>query len=187
MNIYQTEELNRFLEEVDVHLAEFTPLLIIGGAAVALGYGIDRATRDIDTWEELPDELAEAVIKARETTKLEIPLHHAAVADAPYEFESRLQQIALQGLKRLVIFVPEKHDLVLMKIIRCYEHDLEAAEAIHSRWTLDFYLLVERYLEEMGHVIGDRKMLDLKMLATVERVFDESKLRTLEVKLKSRK
>jgi len=39
---------------------------------------------------------------------------------------------------RLKVMVPEKHDLVLTKAMRRYEHDLQAIEEIHAHSPLDF-------------------------------------------------
>lgn len=55
----------------------------------------------------------------------------SCVADAPHDFESRLER-TLPELRRLVALVPERHDLVLMKTLRCYEHDLEAIVELHT-------------------------------------------------------
>jgi hypothetical protein len=41
----------------------------------------------------------------------------------------------LPGLRWLKVLVLEKHDLVLMKATRCYEHDLAAIAEIHARST----------------------------------------------------
>jgi hypothetical protein len=99
--------------------------------------GVTRATDDIDAWTAIQTELAAAAEKARAATGLDVPLEKSGVADAPFDFESRLQRI-LPGLRRLRVMVPEKHDLVLMKAMRCYEHDLQAIEEIHAHSPLDF-------------------------------------------------
>lgn len=62
------------------------------------------------------------------------------------ELETRLIRV-LPRLARLVVRVPEKHDLVLMKTVRGYEHDLQAAEEIHANSPLDLEILVSRFHE----------------------------------------
>jgi len=69
--------------------------------------------------------------------------------------------------------VPEKHDLVLMKVLRGDEHDLEAIEAIHQRSPLDLSTLVKRYREEMGATIIDPGRLRGQFLTMVERLFPD--------------
>jgi hypothetical protein len=67
--------------------------------------------------------------------------------------------------------VPEKHDLVLMKVVRGYEHDLEAIEGIHAHSPLRLETLVDRYQTEMGSVIGSPTRLRGHFLTMVERLF----------------
>jgi hypothetical protein len=90
------------------------------------------------------DDLAAATVKARAVTGLDIPVAHAGVADAPLDIESRLERV-LPHLERLRVFVPERHDLVLMKAIRGYEHDLQAISEIHAHSPLDLETLVRRF------------------------------------------
>ena len=109
-------------------------------------------------------------------TGLGIPVGPAGVADAPNEFEDRLVILDVPGLRKLRVMVPERHDLVLMKTLRGYENDLEAAVEIHARHGLDFETLMGRYIGEMDHVTGDRRVHDLNLLALVERLFDDRTL-----------
>jgi hypothetical protein len=69
--------------------------------------------------------------------------------------------------------VPEKHDLVLMKVLRGDEHDLQAIEAIHQRSPLDLGVLLDRYQGEMGAAIIDARRLKGHVLTMVERLFPE--------------
>jgi len=75
VNTYPKEQLERFLEAVDAALDEPMELIVIGGAAAALHYGLRLPTRDIDTWNAINASLAQAVKKAREVTGL---VHGAA-------------------------------------------------------------------------------------------------------------
>lgn len=43
----------------------------------------------------------------------------------------------LPHLERLRVWVPEKHDLALMKAMRAYEHALQAIVEIHAHSPLD--------------------------------------------------
>lgn len=115
-------------------------------------------------------DLSLAVQRARRTTGLDVPFVQSGVADGPYEFESRLER-AMPHLRRLVAMVPEKHDLVLMKVVRGDEHDLQAIDAIHQRSPLDLAVLLERYEEEMGAAIIDAARLRGHVLTMVERLF----------------
>jgi hypothetical protein len=59
-----------------------------------------------------------------------LPFQVTTIVDAPEGFEERLERLSL-NLTSLTIFVPERHDLAMMKVARGYEHDLEALEDVH--------------------------------------------------------
>jgi hypothetical protein len=172
MRAFLREELAWFLEAVDGALDRPVEIIVIGGSAAALQYGVTRATHDIDTWTTVQAEFAAAAARARRVTGLDIPVEKSGVADAPFEFESRLQR-ALPHLKHLSVMVPEKHDLVLMKAMRCYEHDLQAIAEIHEHSPLELETLVQRFQGEMAP-IGDPARIRGNILAVVERLFPDA-------------
>ncbi len=90
MKQFVPDELVRFLTAVDAALSRPVTTIVIGGSAAAIAYRVGRGTCDIDTWTSIEDELTAAVARAREVTGLNVPFSHSGVADAPYEFESRL-------------------------------------------------------------------------------------------------
>jgi hypothetical protein len=165
------DALVRFLRAADAHASKTARVVIIGGAAAALGHGVESATKDIDTWNDI-DPLADAFAAARHETGLDVPIGPTGVADAPYEFETRLVRV-LPELRQLEVYVPERHDLVLSKALRLHGGDIATIEEIHARHPLDLETLVTRYLEEMDHVIGDVAVLDSKLLVVVEDLFGE--------------
>ena len=187
MRRYAADELGRFLLALDQHLEQPCGMIVIGGAAAALAYGVGRTTHDIDTWDALAPGVEQAAVLARRESGLLVPIQHAAVADAPHDFEDRLRPLLLPGLEHLDLRTPEKHDLVLSKAVRAYEHDLAAAEAIHRLHGLEHELLLQRYLDEMTHVIGDPRRLDLNILVLVERLFGETQANEAAVRIASRR
>ena len=172
METFLREQLERFLEAVDSALAGPVEVVVIGGTAAALHYGVRRATHDIDTWTTVQADLAAAAERARSVTGLDVPILKSGVADAPYEFESRLERV-LPDLRKLTVLVPEKHDLVLMKAVRCYEHDLEVIAEIHAHSPLSLDVLLLRFQEEMTP-IGDPARIRENFLVVVERLFPDS-------------
>jgi hypothetical protein len=183
MRVYTPDELRRFLKAVDGALHGREEVVVIGGAAAALEYGVATGTRDIDTWTRLQNELLVAIDRARQETGLAVPFAKSGVADGPEDFESRLER-ALPHLKRLAVMVPEKHDLVLMKVLRGDEHDLQAIEAIHQRSPLDLGVLLDRYQGEMGATIIDPRRLKGQVLTMVERLFPKQ-LSAVETQLRN--
>lgn len=172
MRVYTPAELRRFLTAMDGTLAHPAGVVLIGGAAAAIEYGVTTGTRDIDTWTRVSAELAAAAVRAREATGLAIPFSQSGVADGPHEFESRLERV-LPRLKQLTVSVPERHDLVLMKVLRCDEHDLQAIEAIHRHAALDLSVLATRYREEMGSTTIEPRRLRSQFLVAIERLFPD--------------
>jgi Nucleotidyltransferase of unknown function (DUF6036) len=170
---FEPTQLERFLTAVDAALTEPVFVIVLGGGAAALGYGVRTGTKDLDTLTEL-GRLQGAIEVARRKTGLDIPVEPTPVADLPYEFESRLVRV-LQQLRKLELFVPEAHDLVLSKLVRAHAGDLAAIEQIHQHHPLSFDTLLRRYCEEMTHTIGLPERLDQNFLMGVDVVFGELK------------
>jgi hypothetical protein len=92
MRGFLREQLEQFLKAVDTALVHPVEIIVIGGSAAALHYGVDVATRDIDTWTNVEAALATAADRARSATGLDVPIQRSGVADAPVDFESRLER-----------------------------------------------------------------------------------------------
>ena len=171
MRRFKAEDLKRYLRAVDRHMTSPFQLIVIGGSAALLGYGIDRVTQDIDTWDSDHSRIADALEAAKKETGLNIPVQCPGIHDAPIDFEDRLKTVRIRELTKLAISVPEKHDLVLMKMLRGEQPDMEAADQIKAKSGLDSATLIKRYVEEMRHVVGDIRRLDLNLLALIERLY----------------
>ena len=172
MRRFHAGELTRFLESVDRHLSGPRRIVLIGGAAATLAYGVSRVTTDIDTIDDIAD-LAVALRSARSDTGLDIPFESVGVYDAPYHYEDRLVRVDL-GLEKLEIVVPEKHDLVLMKAVRAQDNDLETIEQIERNVGLDRETLVDRFSNEMTHAIGPPQQLRARFLSVIELLYGQA-------------
>lgn len=181
MRKFHRDELARFLEAVDEHLVRRCQIILIGGAAASLAYGVSRVTTDIDTISDLAD-LEEAVRAARSDTGIDVPFQSVGVYDAPYRYEERLLTVDL-GLEKLQVVVPEKHDLVLMKAVRGQANDLEAIDQMAQRVGLDMSTLVDRYRDEMTHVICPPRRLRANFLSVIEMVYGESEADRVDAEL----
>jgi hypothetical protein len=178
---YTRAELVTFLKAVDANLTSPADLLIIGGAAATLRYGATSATRDIDTWNDISPLVTRAAQKARAATGLPVPMERATVADAPYHYEDRTLRVALR-LERLRVSVPERHDLVLMKTVRADRHDIDVILEMHRRRPLGLEILVDRFENEMGHVIKDERQMRLQFRLLIEELFGAEAARNVRVK-----
>lgn len=172
MRKFHRDELKRFLESVDEHLARQCRIILIGGAAASLAYGISRVTADIDTTTDLAD-LEEPLRLARLDTGIDVPFQCVGVYDAPYHYEDRLMTVDL-GLEKLQVVVPEKHDLVLMKTVRGQDNDLEAIVQMAQRVGLDMTTLVDRFRDEMTHVACPPRRVRANLLSVIEMIYGES-------------
>lgn len=173
MRYYLRREIERFLRAVDQALKRRATVLVIGGGAAAIKYGIDDPTTDIDTFNALGADLRRAIDAARKATGLPIPFEQSGIADGPYDFEDRLLR-AMPSLTRLTVLVPERHDLALMKTVRGDDADFAKLQAMHTRTPFDLSVLLLRYGEEMGHVVIDPLRLRGNFLALVESLFPDA-------------
>lgn len=173
MTQFQPSEIQEFLEAADSFLRAPFDLIIIGGAAAALAYKASKTTTDIDTANQLPEELQVAFEAASEKTGLAIPVSMAGVFDSPYYYEDRLQQYDPINLKFLKIYIPERHDLALMKIVRGYENDIQTICEIHENTPFCFETLVERFLKEMRQVIGRSNSIRMSFVLTISELFGD--------------
>lgn len=183
MQTYSAPEISQFLKTMDEFLSETTEVIIIGGTAAALAYKVSRFTTDVDIFYARAERLKEAHLKAQDKLKIEIPLEQAAVADGPYNFEDRLCDVDLK-LKFLKVRVPEIHDLILMKTMRSYAHDLDAIREMAEKNTLDLSVFRDRFLNEMTHVIGENSRIQINFLAMIETAFGEKAVEEIVKELK---
>jgi hypothetical protein len=171
---YGRDQVFEFLAEIDEILAEPVALEIIGGAAALLAYGARSATKDIDSFAGIDERIRQAAAQAAH----KIPLDQAAVADPPYNYEDRRLRLNMP-LHNLVVVVPERHDLLLMKSVRASRHDDEVIQEMHQAKPFDLETIVERYNSEMSQAIGDPKILDQKIQLIVEKLFGAKSARRL--------
>jgi hypothetical protein len=165
-------EIRDYFRLIDERLTKPTRLLVIGGAAVALGWDEHHATPDVDLFNHPGLEFLEAVAACRNLPGA-IPISTVGIASPPYDFEDRLTLVPIDGLQFLRVFIPEAHDLALLKLVRGEAHDLDAIEDMHrvAPFTLD--ALLARYHETRHTLIGPERRLRTSFLALVTRLFGE--------------
>jgi hypothetical protein len=143
-------------------------VVVIGGAAVVLHIRASFGTKDIDTYESDVGDLVRACL----AQGIELPsIGNAGVSDFPYDFEDRLQRV-LPELEHLELYVPERHDLVLSKVLRWAPGDREHVRELHESQPLAKETLIGRYLE-MEHVMGNRSEHDWNFVHCIDALFDE--------------
>ena len=179
MRNYNDAQLSAFLREVDRHLEDPCSAVVIGGAVLSLAYAVKYATRDIDVLSaEAP--FWDAVRLARETSPEPVPTNATRVADLPWNYEDRLEVLHVDGLAKLEVLKPEKHDLALMKASRGSRHDIDGLLAAHAVDPLEFDTLVERW-REMRYVVGDLRRIRNNVVVLISLAFDEARAEEAEV------
>jgi hypothetical protein len=172
MRAFGADEIRTFLRAVDRRLTTHTRIEIIGGGAAALAHGASSTTADVDTFTPTTADLEAALGLATRDTGLKIPLQQAGVADVPINYEDRLER-QLPELEMLEVWVLEKHDLALSKALRWHEPDAQQLREIRDSVGLSCELLIERFRDEMSHVMGDPARVRTNFLAMIEDLFGE--------------
>jgi hypothetical protein len=171
MKQFLPEDILEFLQKTDEFLKADCDLIVIGGAAASLAYGVTKTTTDIDLATEIPKHLQEALKLASEETGITIPVSYVGQYEPPYDFESRLKTIDNFEFRMLNLSVPEQHDLALMKMVRGYENDIQAIEEMHEAQPFELEIFIERFMNEMTQAIGNPGMIRLNFLLMTEKLF----------------
>ena len=175
---YSREELAQFFEAVDECLKEPARMVLVGGSAVILAYGVATVTEDIDTFSGSTAPLEAAIQLACERTGMEPPVTRSGVAQAPDGYEERLVRQPTGG-EFLELYVLEKHDLAISKALRGDERDRQHLVALHQQSPLEFETLVSRFRDDLLPVyVGDSAPITDYFLWVVEELFGELKLVT---------
>jgi uncharacterized nucleotidyltransferase DUF6036 len=172
MRKFTSLQLIEFLIAVDNQLSSPQRIMVLGGGALALAHDDCYRTNDIDLWNTPSDELLRACEVARNETGLRVELKRSTVSDVPYDAEDRVIQI-LPDMHFLEVLVFDVYDVALSKTIRGYEKDNDALIALHKRSPLDQEILVERYLTEMGHVVGNLRAIDQRFLVLISYLYGD--------------
>jgi hypothetical protein len=123
------------LKELDRNVAEPCRIIICGGAAAIVGYGMKRFTGDIDILEPFPksESFYKAVKDLSKIHSLDPKWINDGVKgfldDLSPDFQKRLIPLS-EGFRNLEVFIISKPDLITMKICAWREADKEDIEAL---------------------------------------------------------
>jgi hypothetical protein len=167
-----------FLQELDA-LAESTVRMdCIGGFVVTMLYGLSRATADIDVLEIAPRAAAEsfgrvAMLGGELYKKYGLYLDQVSVAQAPYEYESRLVEMFPGVFRKLHLMALDPYDLALTKLERNIERDRNDIRYLADVVPFDLAVLRERYAEELRPYLGNPKREDLTLQLWIEAIKED--------------
>ena len=113
-------------------------------------YGLNRPTADVDVLEIAPLSAANAFAQVAMLggplyKKYGIYLDRVTVAQPPYEYESRLQEMFPGTFRHLHLMALDPYDLALTKLERNIERDRNDVRYLARTVPFDLELLWERY------------------------------------------
>ena len=164
-----------FLTEIDGMLHEPVVMEVVGGAAALLAHGARSETKDINSLAPFD----ERIVRLAPRTTLNIPLEQAPVPYAPVTYEERRYKPDLR-LRNLVLWVPERHDILMMKALRAARHDLQVIQEMHKAEPFDLETIVERYNFSMRlaiQALGGHQIFDQRIRLVLQKLFGGKSIR----------
>ncbi len=167
-----------FLAELDSLLDQPIQMDCIGGFAVVMGYGLARATNDLDyrtlhPFNRVQDLQRLAGPQSALARKHGVYTQYTGVDSMPENYEDRLTELFPDHFANLRLFIPDPYDLILSKLCRNIERDREDVEFLATTNHLDSAVLRERYKELVPNLIGPRNRHDATLEFWVEAYFPE--------------
>lgn len=143
-----------FLQEIDSLATKTVRMDCIGGFVVTMLHGLDRATADVDVLEIAPRSTADAFSRVAMLggplfRKYGVYLDRVTVAQPPYEYESRLQEMFPGTFRYLRLMALDPYDLALTKLERNIERDRNDVRYLARTVPFDLGLLRGRYQTEL--------------------------------------
>lgn len=143
-----------FLAELDGLLSEPIELHCIGGFALVVGYGLPRATKDLDYRTVIPlERINELQQLAGPTSALakkhRVYVQRPGVEDMPDGYEERLTDFFADQFRKIRLRIPDAYDLCLSKLSRNADRDREDVQHLVQTQKLTAATLRSRYEEEL--------------------------------------
>ena len=167
-----------FLQELDALATETVRMDCIGGFVVTVLYGLSRATADVDVFEITPRSVADAFSKVALLggplfQKYGVYLDSVTVAQPPYEYESRLQEMFPGKFRHLRLLALDPYDLALTKLERNIERDRNDVRYLARTVPFDLDLLRGRYQTELRPYLGNPNREDLTLKLWIEAIAED--------------
>lgn len=172
------EPWRSFLDELDQIATSPVRLDCIGGFVVTMLYGLARSTGDVDVLEIAPRTVEEAFTKVAALggplfQKYGVYLDLVTVAQVPYEYEARLQEMFPGAFNHLRLMALDPYDLALTKLERNIERDRSDVRYLARKIPFDLDLLRERYQAEFRPYLGNPKREDLTLQLWIDAIEEE--------------
>lgn len=167
-----------FLRGLDALASETVRMDCIGGFVVTVLHGLSRATADVDVLEIAPRSAADAFSKVAMLggplfQKYGVYLDRVTVAQPPYEYESRLQEMFPGTFRHLHLMALDPYDLALTKLERNIERDRNDVRYLARTVPFDLDLFRERYQSELRPYLGNPKREDMTLNLWIEAIEED--------------
>jgi len=166
-----------FLGELDTLFDEPIRLHCIGGFAVVAGYGLPRATNDLDyrtliPYDRINDLQRLAGPGSALAEKHKVHVQHPGVDAIPESYDERLTELSPGRFKNIRLFIPDAYDLALSKLSRNIERDRQDVQFLARTEHLEPAILRQRYNEELRpNLLGDLNQHDETLEFWIEAYF----------------
>jgi hypothetical protein len=162
-----------FLTELDALLPGPIELHCLGGFVVSEFYGLSRATADIDVLvvRQSVDLKTLVTLGGRDsalTAKHGLYIDVVTVAAVPENYQERLVDYEVTGLRHLRLRALERHDLALAKLSRNLDRDIEDVKRLAVGPGLDVDVLRRRYNDELRPQLARPEREDLTLDLWIE-------------------
>jgi len=152
--IFPPSPWKEFLQDLDGAVNEACRLPCFGGFAVTLEYGISRLTSDIDVLDVAPPRMVATLMKeggkgSPLAIKHKVYLDVVGIANAPYDYESRLRPMYPGAFQHLHLMVMDPYDVALTKLKRDSDKDFQDVLQLAEKTPIDLDLFEKRYKDEL--------------------------------------
>jgi len=164
-----------FLREIDESANEPIEFHCLGGFAIAVLYGLERTTSDVDVISVTPrqtiPQLVEVAGKGSALhRKYGVYLDVVGVATVPENYEERLTQVCADEFQKIRLFALDAYDIALAKIERNIQRDRDDIKHLAKVTPFDIEILKSIYENELRIYLGNPEREDLTLKLWIEAI-----------------
>lgn len=165
------DEILAFLREIDSRLNRPAGMEIIGGAAALLAYGARTPTKDINV-----RGVDASILDAAAMVSRQIPISNVDVLVTTGYEDARERLTA--PFRHLIVWVPCRYHLLLMKAIRASRRDLDVIVEMHRAKPFDVEVIVERWNDQVPRTFEGMDAVE-HLCLIIEKLFGPNRVRRL--------
>lgn len=173
------EPWNAFLRELDELLDSEVNLHCYGGFVVAMCYGFERPTGDVDVLAVVPSDAIRSVLSLAGKgsplhARYKVYLDYFGMVDHPDSYQERLTEMFAGTFRRVRLWALDAYDLALTKLQRNIPRDREDVRYLAQTVPLDLSTLRARYEGEMRPYVANPAREDLTLQLWIEDIEERS-------------